>query len=176
MSSSIVFNWSRFSQYFQVQTLVNIDIVSLHVKNKLYVCICILCIPVTEWCNKVKCIHRLGKDHWASPRASWLQGMSKSLYYSQIVSAKYRSIYFKMADTEDSLPSADVVLSSMKSCGIFDEFRKTCLQALESDVTITNNTFACFYYILYVSRYVVQSRSIRVFCLPLIARVLETRF
>ena len=53
-----------------------------------------------------------------------------------------------MADTEDSLPSADVVLSSMKSCGIFDEFRKTCLQALEYDVNVTNNTFACFYFIL----------------------------
>ncbi len=38
-------------------------------------------------------------------------------------------------ESEESLPSAYAVLDKLKSEGTFDKFRKTCLSAIEEEVS-----------------------------------------
>ncbi len=41
-------------------------------------------------------------------------------------------------ESEESLPSAYAVLDKLKSEGTFDKFRKTCLSAIEEEVSSWN--------------------------------------
>lgn len=44
-----------------------------------------------------------------------------------------------------TLPSAEAVLDKVKSDGTFDQFRKTCLAAVEAEVDDNTHTLTSFY-------------------------------
>ena len=53
-----------------------------------------------------------------------------------IITKKKKKNNIRFMDEMGALPAPDTVLNKLKSDGTFDQFRKSCLSALESEVGV----------------------------------------